>query len=270
MASPCCPPNSVPAFADDYSPQGIKTTANSVEIYAAGKSRCDGKAIIIFPDIWGWDSGRTRRFADLLADVTDYVIVPKLLSPTIEGGTDDDGLPPNFDLGARPEVWGWLSQFSYSTMKPKTDELINYLVSKGISRIGILGFCYGGYLAAHVAAEYSDIVSCIVSPHPSIHAEEGLFGGNNLALAQRVLCPTLLLPAAGDPPSYLPGGEVFDAIVSNAPASKSILFPDMQHGFASRGDLSDPNTNRDVLIATELIVQFFREHLQNVCYRTAR
>ena len=40
-----------------------------------------GRAILICPDIWGWDSGRLRNIADHLADAGYLVVVPKILQP---------------------------------------------------------------------------------------------------------------------------------------------------------------------------------------------
>lgn len=207
MSSPCCPPNSHPSLSDNYTPIGTINSFNSVEFYEVGTLKSQGNAIIIFSDIWGWNSGRVRRFADILSEFVDYILIPKLLSPTIDGGTDDDGLPPGYDLSAHPEVWGWLSQFNYGYMKPKIDEIFTYLNQAGVEKIGLMGVCYGGYLVCHSAIEHPNVV-CGVIPHPSIHAEEGLFGGNNAELAKKVHIPLLLLPAGNDPASYLPGGDV--------------------------------------------------------------
>jgi len=38
-------------------------------------------------------------------------------------------------------------------------------------------------------------------------------------------------------------------------------FPDMSHGFVSRGDISDPKVARDVRAAVDLAVSFFKKHL---------
>jgi dienelactone hydrolase len=185
--SPCCPPTSHPSLADNYTPQGTKVTYKSVEFYAIGNAKSNGNAIVIFSDIWGWDSGRIRRYADYLADtVADYVVIPKLLLPTLDGGTDGDALAPGIDLSERgSDVWPWLAQFSYQFLSSKIDDVFDHLQAQEIARIGLLGVCYGGYLACHSAVNYPNIV-CGVIPHPSIHVEEALMGGNNAELAKKV------------------------------------------------------------------------------------
>lgn len=185
--SPCCPSTSHPSFADDYTPQGTKGTYQSIEFYAIGNPKPNGNAIVIFSDVWGWDSGRIRRYADYLADtVADYVLIPKLLLPAFEGGTDGDGLPPGIDLAQRgSEIWPWLSQFTYQSLITKINDIFNHLQAQEMTRIGLLGVCYGGYLVCHAAINYPNIV-CGVIPHPSIHVEEALMGGNNAELAKKV------------------------------------------------------------------------------------
>lgn len=44
-------------------------------------------------------------------------------------------------------------------------------------------------------------------------------------------------------------------------ASKSVLFPDMKHGWTSRGDISNPEISRDVSEFWSLTVAFFNKNL---------
>lgn len=82
----CCPPNSAPYYSDDYSCKGTEGTLSSgLEYYSVGEAVDGGNAIIIIPDVWGWDGGRTRRIADFLAGSFNFVIVPKLMIPAFEG-----------------------------------------------------------------------------------------------------------------------------------------------------------------------------------------
>lgn len=183
----CCPPGSAPSFADEYSPVGITTAVSDVEFYAVGNPSSKGRAIIIIPDIWGWNSGRIRRMADLLASNTDsYVAIPKLLQPAFEGGTDGDALPPNIDLGARgAEVWPWLGQFKYTeVLQPKIDAILGHFKDIGIEAVGSVGFCFGGWVQAHMSADHD--IKCMVTPHPSIHSICGLLNENQTELLANV------------------------------------------------------------------------------------
>jgi dienelactone hydrolase len=184
----CCPPNSTPSFRDaGYVQRGAKISLDEVQCYVVGSPTEGGRAIIVCPDIWGWDSGRIRRVADHLSDEGYYVVIPKLLLRTIEGGTDGDGLPPNFDLNLRgAECWPWLGSYFYlEDLKPIIDRAVAHIKSLGISNIGTLGFCYGGWVQVKLTADHPDI-RCGVTVHPSIHVEEMLHGGNNVEIVKNV------------------------------------------------------------------------------------
>jgi hypothetical protein len=47
--------------------------------------------------------------------------------------------------------------------------------------------------------------ACAASPHPSIHLENIVYGGETLDLMKSIKCPTLLMPAIGDPDDYRTG-----------------------------------------------------------------
>ena len=185
----CCPPNSAPSFLDDYSPSGSVIDTGGTSCYSIGTATAGGKAIVMIPDIWGWNSGRIRRVADMLSVGTDsYILIPKLLEPSFEGGTDGDALPPDFNIGGPrgAECWPWLAQFRYSdVVKPKLDAVFAHLKDLNIGCIGMVGFCWGGWVQAHVVNERPDI-ACLVTPHPSIHSCGGLHGENHMELVSNV------------------------------------------------------------------------------------
>ena len=85
----CCPPNSAPYLASTYTVKGSDhTTHEGHTCYMTGTG---SRGLILIPDIWGYHSGRTRNVADYWGDAGFTVIVPKVLSPTLDGGTDGDG-----------------------------------------------------------------------------------------------------------------------------------------------------------------------------------
>ncbi len=88
----CCPPNAEKYLAPDYSFVGTCHKLDcGTEFYATGDKNSK-HGIFLIPDIFGWNGGRTRNIADYFAEQGYYVTVPKLLSPGIKGGTDDDGI----------------------------------------------------------------------------------------------------------------------------------------------------------------------------------
>jgi len=115
----CCPPEALPYLVAEPATTGKKESVEGVEFYVSGPSGASA-AILLFPDVWGWDSGRTRALADAFAEEGYRVYVPKLLQPPLEGGTDGDGLPPTFDLQARgADFLPWIKTVTWEATKPK-------------------------------------------------------------------------------------------------------------------------------------------------------
>lgn len=263
--SVCCPPGSLKYLEAAYTPIGAKITIGdgAAEAYTSGN--LGNKAVVIIPDIWGWDSGRTRAVADHLAALGYYVIVPKLLVPALEGGTDGDGLPPTFDLGSRfPELKVFLATISWETsLKPKIAAVLAHLEGAGTKAIAFLGFCWGGWVAAHACVDFPKQIIAVAVPHPSIHLEDMFQGaGAAKALCSKVATPFLLLPAGNDGDIYRPGGDLLEALkINNAASHASLEFGNTVHGFVPRGDVSDPVVAESVKLALSTIEAFFAKYI---------
>lgn len=260
--SSCCPPDSSSYLASSYSPVGSEVNLDGViqfyEVNAALAS--DHKAVIIGPDWYGWNSGHTRNIADMIANTGFHVVVPRVLTPFIEG--DGDGVSPDFHGKNRDnELFPWLLTFKWNILEPKMSALVNYLKASGATKIGFVGFCWGGWLACQTAIAHPEITS-IAIPHPSIHVEGG-HGGSPGELVQKVKCPMLLMPCGNDDATYYEGGQVYGALKANNDGQGREFihpYPDMVHGFVTRGDMTDPLVKRDKEDALERIVQFLRTH----------
>ena len=246
-------------------------------VYVSG-DESSGKAVIIAPDVWGWNGGRTRAIADLLASSGYYVVVLKVLDPPFEGGTDGDGLPPDFDMGTRErEFLDWIKTITCHEIAPKLSAILSEVQGK---RVGMLvrakivsqyhsmpcsliaacyqGFCWGAWVCAKTSAELSEAVEVCVCAHPSIQIE-GAYGGDPVTLAGAVRCPFHFLPAGNDAKNMYSEeeGGIFLAIKQKHSESSTTYFEDMQHGFVSRGDTSDPKISKDVSVAVKKIQDLF-------------
>lgn len=216
--------------------------------------------------VYGWNGGRTRALADLIADAGFRVIVPKLQPVMPKGGTDDDGLPPTYKFPDNAdEILPWLKGNPFEEGSPlctKTKASLEYLKGQGCTKIGTFGQCWGGWAAtkatAAFGAEYG--IYCIAIAHPSVQLE-GLYGGDPAALAATAKVPTLLLPAAGDDPAmYGPEGTVFKGYQSGHADCETVLYADMVHGWTGRGDMSDEKVARDVDDAMTRSIEWLLKH----------
>lgn len=88
----CCPPNAEKYLAATYATTGsVHTLPNGHEFYHSGSTSAK-HAVLIIPDVYGWNGGRTRNIADWFAEAGYYAVVPKLMVPPLQGGTDGDGM----------------------------------------------------------------------------------------------------------------------------------------------------------------------------------
>jgi dienelactone hydrolase len=260
----CCPPNSEPHLATDYNPKGKTGIYDGVEFYSVGSltSKC---GILIIPDVFGWNGSRTRNVADHFADLDGvrgsgyYVVVPKILTPAFEGGHDGDGLPADFDLATRGDVLGpFIKSFPWDLLSPRLNAALKHMINEGITKIALVGFCWGGWAASHILAEDSmpTQVVCAAIPHPSILCEE-MHGGNAVDLVSRSKGPVLLLPAGNDSDRYRPGGDILEALRAVHPDSDAALdFGEMRHGWAVRGDVAVPAVRAAVDLALDKSLRF--------------
>ena len=257
----CCPPESLPSLASNpvAGLSGGKGTVGGVDCYISGSGTTS--AVIIFSDVWGWDSGRIRELADELAAEGHLVVIPKLLQPALEGGTDGDGLPPDFDLGARGADFGpWVTAVPWSKLEPQVNALLDEINGRGISKIGCMGTCWGAWATFQTSA--TGRIACGVNCHPSVGLE-AMFGGDDIQLADTVQCPMMMLPASGDAENTKPGGEM-NKLFDTKPFGADCVyqeFPEMEHGWVPRGDTSDETVARDVKAAMALAKGYFAKFL---------
>ena len=84
------------------------------------------------------------------------------------------------------------------------------LEKDGHKQFFLAGFCWGVWKAWSFAPE-DDSAIAIVGFHPAIVVEK-LLGGDEIKLAERQKCPSLLLPASNDAENLKPGAELVKII----------------------------------------------------------
>eukprot|EP00041_Stephanoeca_diplocostata_P016087 m.312897 g.312897 ORF g.312897 m.312897 type:complete len:271 (-) comp20247_c0_seq2:90-902(-) len=252
----CCPPGSLPSYVDaSYTPKGHLSSIGDADVYVTGTSRDTTEAVIVFPDVWGWNTGRIRAIADGFAECGYKTIIPKVLVPSLDGGTDGDGLPPNYNIGENfDEFKQWVTKIPFdSRILPKVKTIVEGLKADGVERIVVLGFCWGVWAACHTAVAFPAEVVATGGAHPSLKLE-GLFGGDG-SVFTGVKCPVLLLPASNDSAEEydLPEGKYVKLF---AGPTESVRFDSEVHGFVPRGDISNETTKAAVEKAMSLLIEF--------------
>lgn len=247
----CCPPGSWPALKApaDYSPKGKEMTiGNNLKVYVVGQP--GPAAIVVFPEVFGWE-GRLKGICDTYADHGFFAIMPDCHRGTTAATAGKD-------------LVGWLNKYPFDPMiKQDIADMMACCKTSGCpdnTKFGAVGHCWGVWALCKAASEGVPF-ACGVGPHPSTGMEDMLKGkGAQLEMMKKVNMPVLLMPAGGDPKTLKPGGEI--ATLMESKGGETHAFPDMEHGWMSRGDLTDPKVARDCQAAMDHGLQFFIKHLK--------
>lgn len=247
--SGCCPTNSWGKLNNpDYKPKGVveKVAATNIDLYRVGKSE---KCIIWNYDVFGFDGGRTRQMADFVADHGYMVIVPDYYRGAICDVTKEE-----FET-----IMKFLRDESVWEGKLKDDwekSIFPYATENGATSFGTIGFCWGSYPVVRLSSDPR--VKAGVSMHPSHPKVCEQLQEDEEIILKEIKCPQFFLPADGDSPTTKFGGIGKKTL---GDALEIVEFPDMQHGWSIRGDLSNPLVERDVKKAFNLALAFFRKYL---------
>jgi len=234
-------------LAADHTDEGTVGAADGVSYYQSGAG---SNGLLILPDVWGWNGGRVRAIADDFAKKGLNVWIPKIL-PAFEGGTDDDGLPPAFNIGERGAELGPLLKGSWNSdvVMPNVMKIVDAMRASGVKKFGAIGFCYGGWIGMKLSSKVgSDEMVCGASPHPSMHIESGVLGRDVVELAKANQCPWALYPTGevgkpgADGEMYDADHDFYKALETRFPGkNRTKRFSSQVHGFVVRGSIKDGN-----------------------------
>jgi carboxymethylenebutenolidase len=242
----CCPDGSWPAMQApaDYSPRGSEIMLeNSLPAYVVGDS--SEKALIVFPEVFCWE-GRLKGICDFFAERGYYVIMPDIM----RGDSMSNHFESEDSKQAFLSKWG---QWAQSEGDCRT--VFAHLNDKGISNIGSVGFCWGAWIIFRASADGMPLKAG-AGCHPSLRLE-GYSGGTVEDLSTKVNCPMMLASARNDPDNVQAGGEVSRILSEKFSSSEVVSYPDADHGWVSRGDISDEIVAKNVADALKQCEAFF-------------
>ena len=239
----CCPASSWPALLapKDYKPVGEVLPVGELEAYCVGKP--GPRAVVVIQEIYGWD-GRLKGICDTLAEQGYFVVMPDFHRGKTAHGMSD------------AEKMAWLAEMPFEgQLMSDVRAVLAWLQELAVERVAGVGFCWGGWVLCK-ASSFGLPFQCGASAHPSTKIERSVFKGDEEALARAVKMPLLLLPAGNDPPELKEAGAVAQALQQG----RSVEFPEMKHGWVTRGDLGEPAVQRDAELAMGLIMDHLRLH----------
>jgi len=247
----CCPPDSLGGLKTDYKPRGVIQNFDGLSVYTVGQGE---KAIIVIHDLLGVDSGRTKEICDQFADAGYLIVMPDFFEG--DGGTEKDFLE-GFFLFKTYSIMKRLWKVPFKKVQEHLNKSIYpFLESKGVKKIGTMGFCWGGFIVFNICAD--ERVGAGVGFHPVYDK----FFVSVQKLTEAVKCPQLICPAENDSNEMKEGQKIEKTLRKRLGDDVKIkTFPEMQHGFVNRGDMKDPKVERDVKEAIKLAFEHFEKYL---------
>ncbi|KAH6709350.1 dienelactone hydrolase family protein-like protein [Leptodontidium sp. MPI-SDFR-AT-0119] len=262
--STCCLSGQV----HDGTPAGKIETIDNLQTYvAAPKDGSTAKTIVFLVDIFGWEFKNVRLLADNYAKAGFYCYIPdvhqgdsiplELLNSvepplkTREQLTMIDKTKATAAVGVT--LPPWLMKHREAVSRPLIESFINTIRQvPGTSKVGAIGFCWGGryaILAAH------GVVDAAYACHPSLVDVPGDFEG--------VAKPLSL--AVGDSDSLLDNGtvsQIQDIIAKKTELPHELrIYKDQVHGFALRSDWSSEKDKKAMDDAEKQGVEWFNKYL---------
>ncbi|GLT47494.1 hypothetical protein SLA2020_211890 [Shorea laevis] len=200
------------------------------------------RAILLISDVFGYEAPNLRKLADKVSAVGYLVVVPDFFY-----GDPANFDNPQFDREAWRKVHN--TDKGYEDAKP----VIAALRSKGVTAIGVAGFCWGGKVLVNLAS--SDDIQAAVILHPGRITDDEI---------KEVKVPTALLGAEIDnatPPEQM---KHFGEILSTKSEFDSFvkIFPGVSHGWTVRYNVEDESAVKSAEEAHEDMMNWFAKHVK--------
>jgi len=198
------------------------------------------KWIIWGHDIYGVDSGRTKEYCEKMnQDLGVTCILPDFFR-----GVD-----------GRPDpVPTWEGQLSLDWEAL----LIPYLELGGAQSVGVVGTCFGSYIAMHTSASGVSFMKGGVSLHPAHPALMQAAGEDETETYSLIASPQFFMDTPDSADSVREGGLASSIIET----TYFDVFEDpCNHGFFNRGDLSDPAVEECVTRAMDQLLEFMNAYI---------
>jgi len=229
----------------DYTPQGVVGELdNKLPVYEVGSG---SKAIVVIPEVFCWE-GRLKGICDHFAAKGYYVIMPDIMRG------DSINNPENADKDAYLKKWA-----TWSNSEADLACVFKHVAGKGIKDIGSVGFCWGGWVIFRASAADFPL-KCGAICHPSVRLE-GYAGSSEVELSRKVKCPIMFASARNDPDNVKEDGECSNILKEKFPTSDVKSYGDVDHGWVSRGDISDPVVAAAVQGALAQVEAFLSQNL---------
>ncbi|KAJ7457954.1 Alpha/Beta hydrolase protein [Mycena galericulata] len=238
------------AVTHEGTPEGKIEKIGGVECYVATPSTAypKDKVLIFLTDIFGLALANNRLLADDFARNGIKTVVIDLFN----GDPISVDPPPGFDREK------WSASHGPAQTRPPIDSVIAALKTEGVTAFAGAGFCFGARYVFDLA--FDGILKVSAVSHPSrLVVPDDL--EKYVAVSK---APLLINSCEVDKAFPLEAQAEADKIFGDgkfAPGYKREYFPGCNHGFAVRGDMSNPLVKAGKEGAFKASVEWFAKYL---------
>jgi len=240
----------VSGVTHEGTPEGKIETINGIESYIATPSTDypKDKAILFLTDAFGIPFNNNKLIVDAFARNGYKTIIPDLFN--------GDAIPIEAMEKGEFDINAWFPNHMQAQTRPAIDKVIAGLKEQGVKEFLAIGYCFGARYAFDLAFE--NIVKVVVVNHPSLL--------QNPADLEKYLSQAkapLLINSCETDPQFPPDFQAkADEILKDkfAPGYKREYWAGCTHGFAVRGDISNPTIKASKEGAFKAAVEWFGTH----------
>ncbi|GAA6017474.1 hypothetical protein JCM10207_008239 [Rhodosporidiobolus poonsookiae] len=203
------------------------------------------KALLFLTDIFGTELPNGQLLADSFANSGIATYMPNM--------TDDDPVKKEDLNSGKLALPEWFSRHGKDRTRPTIDRVISQLREQGVTKVAAIGYCWGARYTVDLVLE--GIASVGITAHASL-----IEVPKDIEALDKKPTPFLWLHALQD---YLMTPEQqkqVKEILKDNKLHKHIDF-DAGHGFANRGDPSDPKIRAESDRAFNEALSFLQQHL---------
>ncbi|KAJ7483300.1 dienelactone hydrolase endo-1,3,1,4-beta-D-glucanase [Mycena latifolia] len=219
----------VKGVTHEGTPEGKIETIGGVECYVATPTvdYPKDKVLLFLTDAFGLPLVNNQLLVDDFARNGFKTILPDYMY--------GDPVPADAMLGGDFDIGKWIAKHSRVETRPLLDKVIAALKADGVTTFGAVGYCFGGRYVFDLA--FDGIITAAATAHPSLLQVPA----DLEKYVETSKVPLLINSCTTDSQFPLEAQAQADKIFAGfAPGYKREYFDGCTHGFAVRGDLSDP------------------------------
>ncbi|KAJ6522880.1 Alpha/Beta hydrolase protein [Mycena capillaripes] len=208
------------------------------------------KVVLIISDVFGLDLPNPQLLADGYAQNGFKTIIPDILH--------GDPVPTHaFNPGVNYDLPGWLAAgHDQTNTRPIIDKVLEALKADGVKDFAAVGYCFGGRYVFDLA--FDNVIKVAATAHPSLLQIPADLEKYVASSKVPLLINTCTIDQQFPPEAQAKADEIFADFV---PGYRREYFEGCTHGFAVRGDLSDPKVKAGKEGAFRATVEWFIKYL---------